>query len=178
METHSKFSSLTDPSLLRDIQDILQSVQIETRRLAAVVASLNERIALLTEPKISSEVKNELPQAFGGTHVQPSLVGKLPSHDDELGISPSIEKITGLDGVGHARTQHRSPLGRNSNAGLTRKSRIILTTYPGQSGIHPFAMNWGNADPIQRGPVLVSRNQSTISRRNGTRPGIACREEP
>lgn len=178
METPSKVSSLTDPGLLRDIQDILQSVQTETRHLAAVVASLNERITLLTEPKIPSEVTNELPQALGETYLPPSSVHKLPSHDDDLGISPPIEKIPGVDGFGHARIQHQSPSGRNSNSGLTSKSRIILTTYPGQSGIHPVAINWGHADPIQRGPVLVSRNQSTIRRRNGTRSGISCHEEP
>lgn len=174
METDSNTSSPTDSGSLRDVQEILRSVQTETRHLAAVVASLNERVALLTKPKTPSEMKNDLPQALGGTYLPPSSVDKLSSHDDDLGISPSIEKITGVDGFGLARTQHQSPLGRNTNAGLTRKSRIILTTYPGQSGIHPVAMSWGHADPIQRGPVLVSRNQSTISRRNGTRSGIAC----
>jgi hypothetical protein len=28
-------------------------------------------------------------------------------------------------------------------------------------------MDWGNKDPQQRGPVVVSRTQSTIRRRNG-----------
>ncbi len=46
-------------------------------------------------------------------------------------------------------------------------SRIILTTYPGQSGINPFPMQWGHPDPMLRGPVVVSRNASTVRRRNG-----------
>ena len=46
-------------------------------------------------------------------------------------------------------------------------SRIILTTYPSQAGIDPIAMNWGNESPTQRGPVVVSRSQSTLRRRNG-----------
>lgn len=46
-------------------------------------------------------------------------------------------------------------------------SRIILTTYPGQSGIDPVPLNWGAQDPKARGPVVVSRQQSTIRRRNG-----------
>ncbi|KAL8678006.1 MAG: hypothetical protein Q9186_005605 [Xanthomendoza sp. 1 TL-2023] len=45
-------------------------------------------------------------------------------------------------------------------------SRIILTTYPGQSGIDPIPINWGHVDPHQRGPVVVSRSQNTIRRRN------------
>ena len=46
-------------------------------------------------------------------------------------------------------------------------SRIVLTTYPGQSGIDPIPMQWAHSDPMVRGPVVVSRNHSTIRRRNG-----------
>ena len=176
METSGKVSSLAESGLLRDIQNTLQSVQTETRHLAAVVASLNKRITHLTEPNVTPEVANDLPQAFGGTYSLPSSADKLPSHVVNLGISPPNDKVPGVDAFGHARTQHQSSLGRNLSSGLTGKSRIILTTYPAQSGIHPVEMNWGHADPIQRGPVIVFRNQSTIRRRNGTRFGIACHE--
>ena len=40
-------------------------------------------------------------------------------------------------------------------------------TYPGQAGINPLPMDWGNKDPQQRGPVVVSRSATTIRRRNG-----------
>jgi hypothetical protein len=46
-------------------------------------------------------------------------------------------------------------------------SKIILTTYPHQSGIDPIKMIWGDADPLRRGPVVVSRAPRTIRRRNG-----------
>ncbi|RSL51945.1 Uracil-regulated protein 1 [Fusarium duplospermum] len=45
-------------------------------------------------------------------------------------------------------------------------SRIILTTYPKQIGIKPLPMDWGNSDPLKRGPIVVSRAASTIRRRN------------
>ncbi len=45
-------------------------------------------------------------------------------------------------------------------------SRIILTTYPGQSGIDPVPLEWGEANPMKRGPVVVSRHHHTIRRRN------------
>ncbi|KAK3995671.1 GTP cyclohydrolase N terminal-domain-containing protein [Cladorrhinum sp. PSN332] len=45
-------------------------------------------------------------------------------------------------------------------------SRVILTTYPKQIGIKPLPLNWGAADPVERGPVVVSRSPSTIGRRN------------
>ncbi|KAH8174254.1 GTP cyclohydrolase II domain-containing protein [Sarocladium implicatum] len=45
-------------------------------------------------------------------------------------------------------------------------ARIILTTYPKQIGINPLPMDWGNGDPLKRGPVVVSRASSSIRRRN------------
>ncbi|OBT65982.1 hypothetical protein VE03_03158 [Pseudogymnoascus sp. 23342-1-I1] len=42
----------------------------------------------------------------------------------------------------------------------------VSSTYPGQSGINPLPMDWGHKDPQMRGPVVVSRSQSTIRRRN------------
>jgi len=45
-------------------------------------------------------------------------------------------------------------------------SRIILTTYPGQSVVDPIPLNWGEADPVARGPVLVSRSGDTLKKRN------------
>ncbi|KAK4051646.1 hypothetical protein OIV83_002786 [Microbotryomycetes sp. JL201] len=44
--------------------------------------------------------------------------------------------------------------------------RVILTTYPGQVGIHPIPLKWGAKTPEERGPVVASRHQSTIKVRN------------
>jgi len=41
-----------------------------------------------------------------------------------------------------------------------------LTTYPGQSVVDPIPLNWGDADPATRGPVLVSRSGDTLKKRN------------
>jgi hypothetical protein len=48
------------------------------------------------------------------------------------------------------------------------------STYPGQSGINPFPMDWGNKDPQLRGPVVESRGAETVRRRNGTFDNILC----
>lgn len=165
MQTPSKVSSTTtELDVLKDIQTILQSVQTETRHLAAAVANLDERITLLAVPKSIPDVAND-------------LVNKLNSHNASPETSPlSPDKISDVDAIGNARTQNQSAPGRNPNPGLGGKSRIILTTYPGQSGIHPVAINWGHEDPVLRGPVVVSRNQSTIRRRNGMCFGTDCHE--
>lgn len=44
--------------------------------------------------------------------------------------------------------------------------RVILTTYPGQSNVKPIPIQWGAEDPLERGPIIVSRQASTISTRN------------
>jgi len=60
--------------------------------------------------------------------------------------------------------QAPAPASPSQRPGLT--SRIVLTTYPKQIGINPMPMDWGNFDPLKRGPVVVSRLPSTIRRRN------------
>lgn len=40
-------------------------------------------------------------------------------------------------------------------------------TYPKQTGIKPIPLDWGASEPLQRGPIVVSRYSSTIRRRNG-----------
>ncbi|KAF9383062.1 Uracil-regulated protein 1 [Podila verticillata] len=42
----------------------------------------------------------------------------------------------------------------------------VLTTYPDQEGIKPYKMNWGAADPTERGPIVVSRLPSSFKIRN------------
>ncbi|KAK0383418.1 hypothetical protein NLU13_9330 [Sarocladium strictum] len=44
--------------------------------------------------------------------------------------------------------------------------RIVLTTYPGQSVANPVPLNWGAATAEERGPVIVSRHEQTLKRRN------------
>ncbi|KAI9372170.1 GTP cyclohydrolase N terminal-domain-containing protein [Aspergillus egyptiacus] len=45
-------------------------------------------------------------------------------------------------------------------------NRIVLTTYPNQSVANPIPLNWGAPTPAERGPVLVGRNKTTLSKRN------------
>ncbi|KAK7708484.1 Uracil-regulated protein 1 [Diaporthe eres] len=60
-----------------------------------------------------------------------------------------------------------SPIGSSSPTQASSfSSRIILTTYPKQTGIKPIPLNWGAPEPAERGPIVVSRYSSTIRRRN------------
>ena len=44
--------------------------------------------------------------------------------------------------------------------------RIVLTTYPSQTGILPIPIHWASLSPLERGPILTSREPSQIKRRN------------
>ena len=46
------------------------------------------------------------------------------------------------------------------------EGRVILTTYPGQSGVNPIPLRWGAEDPKVRGPIVVARDQSSFKQRN------------
>lgn len=39
----------------------------------------------------------------------------------------------------------------------------FITAYPGQKGIKPSKLNWGEATPQARGPIVVSRLASSIN---------------
>ncbi|GAA6013444.1 hypothetical protein JCM10207_008848 [Rhodosporidiobolus poonsookiae] len=44
--------------------------------------------------------------------------------------------------------------------------RVILTTYPGQVGIHPIPLEWGASSSEARGPVVASRQPKSLKIRN------------
>lgn len=54
--------------------------------------------------------------------------------------------------------------------------RLVLTTYPGQTGIHPIPLEWGASDPQKRGPVVASRHPQSLRIRNaiGAYSGPYC----
>ncbi|KAI1775626.1 GTP cyclohydrolase [Hypoxylon cercidicola] len=68
------------------------------------------------------------------------------------------------------------PINKQTSAAEGYSNRIVLTTYPGQSVVNPVDLNWGEEDPQKRGPVLVSRNGGTLTRRNaiGAHGGSYC----
>ena len=48
-------------------------------------------------------------------------------------------------------------IGRRNLHAAIYNHRIVLTTYPGQLGVTPIPIEWGNPNPRQRGPILVGR---------------------
>jgi hypothetical protein len=129
-------------ALLAQILATLKNVQDEQKTLASSVDAINGRVNALADVKELKEAARPKTPAQKPAQQTPSS----PSKDEK---SPPSEVSV-----------PKKPTGTTS--------RIILTTYPGQSGIDPIIMNWGEKDPAQRGPVVVGRGSSTVRRRNGT----------
>lgn len=159
----------TQPSqadLLKQILNTLQSVRNDYRELSNHVHDMQGRLSALAVPNPTRQSLTESDQS--AQSLQRALEKQK---EDSIRHSPAANPSTSpsllsLDGPRDSFA-NRKPASPQRNAASGVSSRIILTTYPGQSGIDPLIMNWGHPDPAQRGPVVVSRSQSTIRRRNG-----------
>lgn len=49
---------------------------------------------------------------------------------------------------------------------LANETPFVLTTYPTDKGVSPLPLNWGAADPQERGPIVCSRNKSGLQKHN------------
>lgn len=144
-------------ALLQQILSRLDSLQVENKGLASAVDAITGQVNALAgvkavrdaakdeDTKSAKQILSSTAENLDTTSVETDGPAP-PSPTDEVALPPT------------------SPTPRKAAPAVT--SRIILTTYPGQSGIDPIVMNWGEKDPAKRGPVVVSRAGSTIRRRN------------
>ncbi|KAI9367240.1 GTP cyclohydrolase N terminal-domain-containing protein [Aspergillus egyptiacus] len=72
-----------------------------------------------------------------------------------------VEEDTNTPPKGMETTTVQSPTSSSRYS-----KHIVLTTYPGQSGIDPVPLEWGAKDAKSRGPVVVSRSGAFLKRRN------------
>ena len=166
MESEKAPPNTDDARMMKQILVTLQSIQQDYRALAASVDSIEGRVATFANLKQVHDAARQPTQRLSGK--QQSQQSSAASQFHEIpalvpsGLSSS-PKSTVADIV--SDNQGGSPLAHATGAATS--SKIILTTYPHQSGIDPIIMNWGDKDPMQRGAVVVSRAPSTIRRRNG-----------
>jgi hypothetical protein len=155
-------------SILSGIQESVAALRQENAQLSAEVRSLSSKVdptasqngsgmsCLAVYHVVSSA---QLNLVSGSSPVPP-----LHSHSSSPGSAKASVKPVAGDGAVRP-VPALDPHSRRGSTGFT--SKIILTSYPGQPGVEPLPMDWGNADPQKRGPVVVSRHKSTIGSRNG-----------
>ena len=156
--------------LLIEILSTVRSIQKDYQHLSATVEHIQGRVKSLSGGKELHDIPGETHLSQGHVALaQPSMAGgQQVAGASEPGLNAQASSLElGSAAPSEARGDEEYLYGRKHSA--TATSRIILTTYPGQSGIDPLTMNWGHEDALKRGPVVVSRVQSTVRRRNGKR---------
>jgi hypothetical protein len=151
--------SSTDNVVLKEILEGLKAMRLENSQLASAIDKINGRVNVLAGVK---QVKDE-------------------AATDAANGTLSTEKAKEADSAQtvEAVSQQYEPTSPNAEApprraSVSKTSKIILTSYPGQSGVDPLPMEWGAKDPAVRGPVVVSRHNNTIRRRNGMFMLLPC----
>ncbi|KAK8205302.1 putative GTP cyclohydrolase [Zalaria obscura] len=139
-------------SVLQEILETLKTLKQENSALASTVDAINGRVNILAGVK---EVQDGV--AMDAEHAKEAEKA-VATPSKPLPTSPSISAMD----ASIASTSPPPDTTRRSSV----TSKIILTSYPGQAGVDPLPMDWGNKDPQLRGPVVVSRNPNTIRRRN------------
>lgn len=147
MSTQSSASDV----VLKEILESLKALRTENSELAASVDKINGRVNMLAGIK---QIKDEAAsEAANGT-----LNGEK---------AKEAESEKTVEAVSQQYEQPPANVDAPRRASVSKTSKIILTSYPGQAGVDPLPMVWGAKDPVVRGPVVVSRHANTIRRRNG-----------
>lgn len=146
-------------NVLKQIQATLLSIQQNYRQLSAAVEAIDGRVNLIASVGHIHEAVSPHEPINSAASLSPDSAKQTISES-----SPHVSALVGTTAVDSAEDAFGK---KPSLAARGSPSRIILTTYPGQSGINPITMKWGHPNPRERGPVVVSRSQSTVRRRNG-----------
>ncbi|KAF2490233.1 hypothetical protein BU16DRAFT_530773 [Lophium mytilinum] len=139
-------SDTTDP-VLGQILEGLAALRKDNATLASAVDEINGRVNMLAGVKQLHDVA----AAANGSSA-PVKAEEKPAET----VASLSETYEGAPTAAEVPKERRA----------STTSKIILTSYPGQAGVDPLPMDWGNKDPNVRGPVVVSRHPNTFRRRN------------
>lgn len=138
---------------LEEILLNLKTLRAEQAHLSAAVDAISGQVNVL---QVSAQAQRPAAASPGSEFWSSSM--KRAS--DAFGATTRADQSPGRSESPGSRSPHRL-----RTASLA--SKITLTSYPGQSGVDPLPLNWGNPDPSIRGPIVVGRSQNTLRKRNG-----------
>ncbi|KAI9029287.1 GTP cyclohydrolase II [Hyaloraphidium curvatum] len=152
-------------ALAAELKKLQEQVERGNEDQKAAVARLGERLshALVSDVNRSPSLR---PVTFPSEGT-PGSDFREPPEIDRAGSSSSPSALLGGHVAKKAPTDVQGSPG--SSKGRTESlypTRIVITTYPGQVGIQPIPLQWYEADPIKRGPVVSSRHPTTLKVRN------------
>jgi hypothetical protein len=140
-------------SSLEEVKEALKAITLGQTKLMSAVETVSQHVADLEKSREEGRQRLSVAGTDGVKRTVTPLVG---------GITPSPSATLPAE----AGTQTPPVAPQSPELKSAFSSRVVLTTYPKQIGIKPLPLEWGAADPLQRGPVTVSRVPSTIGRRN------------
>ncbi|KAF7957556.1 hypothetical protein EAE96_003132 [Botrytis aclada] len=146
-------------ALMQEILNSIKSLQLNQVQLSSNVDAITGRVNVLAGMK---EVR-DVASSDSATISKPSE--PVASNDESASKDENEAEVPKSPTISAAKPDE-APIPSYTQKASTGTSRIILTTYPGQSGINPLPMEWGHGDPQVRGPVVVSRATETARRRN------------
>ena len=144
--------STTSDVVLKEILEGLKALRAENSVLAASVDKINGRVNMLAGIK---QIKDEAASEAANGKLSSDKATEAESGKTVEAVSEQYEQPPSSAEAQPRRTS------------VSKVSKIILTSYPGQAGVDPLPMEWGAKDPAVRGPVVVSRHPNTIRKRNG-----------
>lgn len=145
---------------LKEILLSLRNLQQDHIQLVSAVDAISGKVNVLSDvEKIKAPTTSSLGNGVIPVPVTPHPMSLPPATSQSPSPPVGSPTMRAIDG-------EMSPEFQQRRTSLSSK-KIILTSYPGQSGVDPYPMRWGHPDPAMRGPVVVSRNGATIRRRNG-----------
>jgi hypothetical protein len=143
--------STTSDVVLKEILEGLKALRAENSVLAASVDKINGRVNMLAGIK---QIKDEAASEAANGTLSSDKATEAESGKTVEAVSEQYEQPPSSAEAQPRRTS------------VSKFSKIILTSYPGQAGVDPLPMEWGAKDPAVRGPVVVSRHPNTIRKRN------------
>ncbi|KAF2012877.1 GTP cyclohydrolase II [Aaosphaeria arxii CBS 175.79] len=136
--------------LLKDILDGLNALRKENSELASAIDGINGRVNMLA----------------GVKQLQDGASNKASNGPSSVDKGKEVESEKTVEAVSQQYEDAAASVEASRRPSVSKFSKIILTSYPGQAGVDPLPMDWGHQDPKVRGPVVVSRHPGTIRRRN------------
>lgn len=84
-----------------------------------------------------------------------------------------LEKKPGL-AVKLDLSRPRSDSQESTGSKKRKMSYVSLTSHPGRSGVKPYPIQWGNADPLVRGPICCTNRDEGKRNAIGAHSGSYC----
>ena len=136
-------NSAGSSEILQQILSSITALRQEYSHLATAIDTINGRVNALAGVKQSQD-GTTLDASYASPRLIPTSP-KLPPRGHQM--RNSISSIDGLGKTVNGSSESSSSSPRKASVA----SKIILTSYPGQAGVDPLPMHWGEKDPQKRG---------------------------